>query len=111
MEAKEVDRWISSDDISVAFEADVFKIVFKWIEQDKSERKASFEELFGHVRLAFLSRDFLNDVVTNELVRQNLHCFQLISDAVKLSSFSCEGDIYLIRQEKDWKPEPLLPVE
>ena len=63
------------------------------------------------MRLAFLSRDFLNDVVTNELVRQNLHCFQLISDAVKLSSFSCEGDIYLIRQEKDWKPEPLLPVE
>ena len=73
LEAKEVERWISSDEISVAVEADVFKIVLKWIEQDKSERKASFEELFRHVRLAFLSRDFLLDVVTNELVRQNLH--------------------------------------
>jgi len=92
LEAKEVERWISSDEISVDVEADVFKIVLKWIEQDKSERKASFEELFRHVRLAFLSRDFLNDVVTNELVRQNLHCFQLISDAAK-SSFSCEGDL------------------
>ena len=93
LEAKEVERWISSDEISVAVEADVFKIVLKWIEQDKSERKASFEELFGHVRLAFLSRDFLLDVVTNELVRQNLHCIQLISDAVKLTSVTCDGDL------------------
>ena len=92
LKAKEVETWISSDDISVVVEADVFKIVLKWIEQDQSERKPSFEELFRHVRLAFLSRDFLNDVVTNELVRQNLHCFQLISDTVKLRSFSCEGD-------------------
>ena len=72
LEAKEVERWISSDEICVAVEADVFKIVIKWIEQDKSERKVSFEQLFRHVRLAFVSRDFLLDVVTNELVRQNV---------------------------------------
>ena len=64
----------------------MFKIVLKWIDQDESERKASFEQLFRHVRLAFLSRDFLLDVVTNELVRQNLNCFKLISDAVKMTS-------------------------
>ena len=34
LEAKEVERWISSDDISVAVEADVFKIILKWIEQN-----------------------------------------------------------------------------
>ena len=39
LKVKEVERWISSDEISVAVEADVFKIVLKWIEQDKSERK------------------------------------------------------------------------
>ena len=93
LEAKEVERWISSDEISVAVEADVFKIVLKWIEQDKSERKASFKQLFRHVRLVFLSRDFLNDVVTNELVRENFDCLKLISDAVKLTSFTCEGDL------------------
>ena len=93
LEAKEVERWISSDEISVAVEADVFKIVLKWIEQKKSERKASFEQLFRHVRLASLPRDFLFDVVTNELVRENLGCFKLISDAVKLTSFPCEGDL------------------
>ena len=87
LEAKEVERWISSDEISVAVEADVFKIVLKWIEQDKSERKGSFEQLFRHVRLAFLSRDFLLDVVVNELVEENPDCLKLISKALKLSSF------------------------
>ena len=93
LEAKEVERWISSDEISVEVEADVLKIVLKWIEQNKSERKAWFEQLFRHVRLTFLSRDFLLDVVTNDLVRENLNCFKLISDAVKLTSFTCEGDL------------------
>ena len=93
LEAKEVERWISSDEISVAVEADVFKIVLKWIEQNKSERKTSFEKLFRHVRLAFLSRDFLFDVVTNDLVQENLNCSKLISDALKLSSVTCEVDL------------------
>ena len=93
LEAKEVERWISSDEISVAFEADVFKIVLKWIEQDKSERKASFEQLFRHVRLASLSRDFLNDVVTNELVQEQFGCLRLVSDALKLKNFSGEENV------------------
>ena len=58
LEVNEVERWISSDEISVAVEADVFEIILRWIEHDKSERKASFEQLFRHVRLAFVSRDF-----------------------------------------------------
>ena len=78
LEAKEVERWISSDEISVAVEADVFKIVLKWIEQKTSERKASFEPLFRHVRLAFVSRDFLFHVVTKErefrLFKADLRC-------------------------------------
>ena len=90
LEAEEVERWISSDEISVAVEADVFKIVLKWIARNKSERKGSFEQLFRHVRLAFLSRDFLLDVVTNELVEENSDCLKLISKALKLSAFLSE---------------------
>ena len=93
LEAKEVERWISSDEISVAVEADVFKIVLKWIEQKKSERKASFEQLFRHVRLAFVSRDFLLDIVTNELVEENSDCLKLISKAIKQTGFSSEENV------------------
>ena len=93
LEVKEVERWISSDDISVAVEADVFEIILKWIEQNKRERKASFEQLFRHVRLPFLSRDFLIDVVTNELVEGNFDCFKLLSQALKLTRFSSEENL------------------
>ena len=92
LEAKEVERWISNDEISVAVEADVFKIVLKWVEQNKSERKAAFEELFRHVRLGYLSRDYLLYVVTNELVRDNCGCFRLTSDAIELTTFTSEDD-------------------
>ena len=93
LEAKEVERWISRDEISVAAEADVFKVVLKWIEQNNSERKESFEKLFGHVRLASLARDFLIDVVTNELVQGNSRCLWLVLDAIKMMAFPVEGSL------------------
>ncbi|KAL9956955.1 hypothetical protein ACROYT_G038521, partial [Oculina patagonica] len=93
LEAKEVERWISSDEIAVADEADVFKIILKWIEQDKRNRNAAFEELFRHVQLVFLSRDHLLDVVTNELVRENPGCLKLTLDAIKLTSFTSENEL------------------
>ena len=93
LEAKEVAVWISSDEIAVKAEADVFKIILKWVEHGKTERKAAFEELFRHVRLNFLSRDCLEDVVTNELVRENLACVKLVMDAiVKMATFASEDD-------------------
>ena len=94
LEAKEAAVWISSDEIAVKAEADVFKIILKWVEHGKTERKAAFEELFRHVRLNFLSRDCLEDVVTNELVRENLACVKLVMDAtVKMATFTSEDDL------------------
>lgn len=93
LEAKELEKWLSSDDISVKTEADVFKIVLEWIEHSKSERKAFFEKLFRHVRLVLMSRDYLIDVVTNELVQESFACLRLTSAALKGSSFSSEGDV------------------
>ena len=92
LEAEEVERWISSDEISVAVEEDVLNIVLKWIEQNKSERKTWFEQLFRHVRLASLSRDFLIDVVTNKLVQENSNCLSLVLDAINLMAFPEEGN-------------------
>ena len=94
LKAKEAAVWISSDEIAVKAEADVFKIILKWVEHGKTERKAAFEELFRHVRLNFLSRDCLEDVVTNELVRENFACVKLVMDAtVKMATFASEDDL------------------
>ena len=94
LEAKEIERWISSDEITVNEEADVFKIILDWVNHKKSERKTAFEELFGHVRLSFLSRDYLEDVVTNELVRENSACVKLVMDAaMKMATFVDEDHL------------------
>ena len=84
--SKEVKMWISSDEIDVSAEEDVFKIILAWIEREKSERKKYFAELFREVRLVYVSRDFLqSDVVTNDLVNNNEACVNLVKDALKLT--------------------------
>ena len=49
LEAEEVEKWISSEDILVAAEEDVFRIILNWVEQNKRERKDRFKQLFRHV--------------------------------------------------------------
>ena len=80
LDAEEVEKWISSENILVAAEEDVFRIIVNWVEQNKDERKDKFEQLFRHVRLVILSRDSLfSDVVTNELVTEHFSFFSCAS--------------------------------
>ena len=83
--SKEVKMWISSDEIDVSAEEDVFKIILTWIDREKSERKKYFPELFREVRLVYVSRDFLHrDIVTNDLVNDYGGCMDLVKHAMKL---------------------------
>ena len=80
LDSEEVEKWISSENILVAAEEDVFRIIVNWIEQNKGERKDKFEQLFRHVRLVMLSRDSLfSDIVTNELVTEHFSFFSFAS--------------------------------
>ena len=81
--SREVEKWISSDDIVINAEKDVFKIITKWIDYNKSERRVRFCELFRHVRLTCASRDvLLRDVVTNDLVKENKDCLDRVTAAL-----------------------------
>lgn len=91
LESQQVEQWISNDEIAVSTEDDVLKIVFKWIDESKSDRKEKFKELFRHVRLAFVTRDHLErDVVTNSLVKENPGCLKLVVDAIE--GIHCTAD-------------------
>jgi len=79
----EVEKWISSDEIAISGEEDVFETVLRWIDHDKSERSAKFSDMFRHVRLTFLSRDYLlSHVVTNDLVKDNKDCLNGATEAL-----------------------------
>ena len=71
----EVEQLISSDDIHVSAEDDVFKIILKWINHDKNERKKNFQDLFRHVRLPLVSRHCLRkEMSKNDFVTQDKDC-------------------------------------
>ena len=83
LSSREVGKWISSDDIVIAAEENVFTIILKWIDQDESGRSVKFSELFRHVRLTFVPRDILlKDFVTNELVKANADCLASVTAAL-----------------------------
>jgi len=85
MSSREVEMWISSDEIDVSAEEDVFKIILAWIDRDRSRRKRYFVELFRHVRLVYVSHDFLrHDILTEELVKDNDSALTLVKDAINL---------------------------
>ena len=67
-----------------------------WIEHDKSKRRKYFAKLFRHVRLIYVSRDFLSsDVVTNDLVRENEGCLDLVKDTMRsIDSKNCD-DVFV----------------
>ena len=91
LDAEEVEKWISSENILVAVEEDVFRIILNWIEQNKRERKDNFEQLFRHVRLVLLSRDSLfSDIVTNALVTEHFSILRRVTDAIKSVSAANE---------------------
>ncbi|XP_078347631.1 kelch-like protein 40 [Oculina patagonica] len=85
MTSKQIQMWISTDEINVNTEEDVFKIILAWIDHDKDNRKKYFAELFRQVRLVYVSRDFLcNDISTNDLVNDNEDSLALVEEAMRL---------------------------
>ena len=53
---KQVMEWVSSDDITVNTEEEVFKGIVKWVSHDKSEREVDFPGLLHQVLLMTISQ-------------------------------------------------------
>ena len=84
LSSKQVAEWISSDDIVVKGEEEVFEVVMRWIQRSE-KRKKSFPDLFRHIRFIYVKRDFLFKVIlSHPLVKDNLDCSNLVLDAMKL---------------------------
>lgn len=81
----EVEKWISSNEIHVSAEEDVFEFILTWIDHhDEAYRGNYFSNLFRHVRLVHVSHDYLrSNIETNELVKDDECCSNLLKSAVK----------------------------
>ena len=47
LSSQEVENWISSDEIAIDAEENVFELVLRWIDRDKRQRRVKFRDLFS----------------------------------------------------------------
>ena len=101
LSSKEVKIWISSDEIDVSGEEDVFEIVVTWTSCRKSERKKFFVELFRD--------DYLHsDIMTNGLVNSNDGCMDLVKDALKF--IDCKNNLHYTLTPRKSLETPVIVV-
>ena len=84
LDAKQVLEWVSSDDLIVSAEEEVFRGIVKWVHQSKSEREKEFSDLLQHVRLSSLDHNFLfNKLVKEELITTNTDCLNFVLSSLE----------------------------
>jgi len=88
LDIKQVMEWVSSDDITVNAEEEVFRGIVKWVSHNRSKREVEFPALLRQIRLASIPHDFLlNKLLKEELVAKNTEsCLNFVLlDAVRLT--------------------------
>ena len=93
LSSQEIENWISSDEIVINNEEDIFKIIVQWTSQNTKYRMGEFTELFRHVRLMFVSRDYLSrSIATNSLVKEDAKCLDCVTQALRWldGKFDCD---------------------
>ena len=85
LNVKQVMEWVSSDDVIVNAEEDIFQGIVKWVSHDKSEREKHIPGLLHQIRLSSISHDFvLNTLVKEELMTENpTFCLNFVVNAMK----------------------------
>jgi len=81
---KEIEEWISSDEVIVKQEEEVFEVIVKWMEKNMNRYNQDFLQLLRHVRCVFVSRSYAFDVMLQHpLVNTSTACSEFILDAMK----------------------------
>ena len=84
LDAKQVIKWVSSDDIIIKAEEEVFKGIVKWVHHNESEREKEFPYLLHQVRLNSVHQDYLvNEMVKEELITTNNECLNFVLGFLK----------------------------
>jgi len=81
---KQVEEWVSSDQIVVEEEEQVFQVIVKWMEKSENSKHQSFFQLFRHVRLVYVSRNYVFDVILpHPLVKSSKLCSEFVFDVMQ----------------------------
>ena len=91
LDENQVLNWVSSDDVIVEAEQDIFEGILRWVLHNRSEREENFPKLLQQVRLSSVSHEYLfNELLNEELIKTNLDCVNFVMECVKLI-FNCRA--------------------
>ena len=100
LSGKQVEGWISSDEIVVTGEEEVFEILINWIERNESQ-KQNFSNLFCHTRCIYIPTDYLmKDILPDPTIKSNLYCSNLALDAIKMVSIVGKKNAILLSHQE-----------
>ena len=92
LDENQVMYWVSSDDVIVAAEEDIFEGIIRWVLHNRSEREENFPKLLRQVRVPSLLHEYLvNRLLNEELIKTNPECFNFVMECVKLI-FNCTAE-------------------
>ena len=76
---EQVEEWISSDDIKVKAEEEVFHVIVKWMERSERKENERFFELLRHVRIHHMSDNFVPTAILHHpLVKDSETCTEFV---------------------------------
>ncbi|XP_037892444.1 kelch-like protein 3 [Glossina fuscipes] len=80
---EEIEKLMKDDKLRVIVEENAYKAVIKWIKHDQRARQVHLSALICHIRLPFVSTEFLtNHILAEPLLRNDLQCSHFLIDAL-----------------------------
>lgn len=84
LDIEQVIEWVSSDDIIVGAEEEIFKGIIRWVSHNKTERGRHFLDLLHQVRLRSISSEFLfQELINEELITSSVDCLNFVLGQMK----------------------------
>ena len=96
LSAEEVEEWISSNEVVIKDEEEIFRVILRWTEK-AVDRKQSFCTLFRHLRCLYIPLSYLVTVILqHELVKNEKKCMDSVLNAMR--EFSDGTDACFFKQ-------------
>ena len=101
LSVKQVEEWVSSDQIVVEEEEQVFQVIVNWMEKSENSKHQSFFQLLRHVRLVHVSRNYIFDVILpHPFVKNSKVCSEYVFDVMQELSNGTE-DCYFAQPPRN----------
>ncbi|KAI9587942.1 kelch-like protein 3 [Glossina fuscipes] len=89
---EEIEKLMTDDKLRVKVEDNAYKAMIKWIKHDQKTRQVHLSALISHIRLPFITTEFLrNHIITEPLLRNDPQCSHFLIDAISYQLSSESG--------------------